>query len=607
MAQLGFCEGSKGDAIFHETFGTGNGSGPALPSTTTNYTYVTGDPNDGQYTISNTIGQNNTSWHSYFPATTVSNGRALVVNASFTSGQFYRTAITGLCEDTSYEFSAYILNVYDPSSGVCENGGIPNNVRFEIWDETDNEILKSGSTGNLSSTTNPTWKQFALTFQTVAGQNSVILKMFNNGQGGCGNDLAIDDIIFRSCGDYTEINGDGGEESSVSICEEDAPVSLTLTATPDFSVYTQHAFQWQESEDNETWSDVPGETDDVFTTPQLSTSKYYRVKVAEAAVNLSNNLCSSASEAFFVEIIETPAPPVSPGDAMVCENFGIPPLRVEVSSGETVNWYDALTGGNLLSAGTTTYQPTAAGTYYAEAVRSSSCQPSSRTAVTLTVHSVPEVEDENLQLCNEGALELDAGVGNMTYLWNTGETSQRINTSTPGNFSVTITTDKGCSVTKNFEVVPVEVAIIEEIVSEGSTVIIELANPGQFEYSLNGNTFQLFNTFNSVPGGVYTAYVRDLQQCNTVTLQFPHIVVPQFITPNNDGANDFFQLRGVEYFNSSEIRLFDRYGKLIKTANAEGFRWDGTFNGKPLPAEDYWYEIRIEGYGNFKGHFSLVR
>ena len=52
FAQLGFCTGSKGDPIFHEDFGSGSGTGPALDNGVTNYTYVTQDPQDGQYTIS---------------------------------------------------------------------------------------------------------------------------------------------------------------------------------------------------------------------------------------------------------------------------------------------------------------------------------------------------------------------------------------------------------------------------------------------------------------------------------------------------------------------------------------------------------------------------
>src|SRR5680860_1815830 len=179
------------------------------------------------------------------------------------------------------------MNIYDRTSLVCLDidGGIPINVRFQIWDETDTVLLKEGNTGDISSTNSPVYKQYALTFQTEPGQKSVILKMFNNGEGGCGNDLAIDDIIFRSCGDLTKITSQGNDDPGIVVCEPDAPLSLTLTAIPDFSVYTQHAFQWQESSDNVDWQDIPGETNSDFTSPPLNSSRYYRVKVAEAAVN----------------------------------------------------------------------------------------------------------------------------------------------------------------------------------------------------------------------------------------------------------------------------------------------------------------------------------
>jgi len=608
FSQLGFCPGSKGDAIFHEDFGSGTSSGPQLPAGTTNYAYVTGDPNDGEYTISDQISRNNDTWHSFLPKTTVSNGRALIVNASYTSGQFYRTEIQGLCENTTYEFSAFLMNVYDPTSLACENGGIPINVKFEIWDETDIDLLKEGNTGDISSSNSPVYAQYALTFQTEPGQSSVILKMFNNGVGGCGNDLAIDDIIFRSCGDLTKITSQGNNEPGIVVCEPDAPVSPTLTATPDNSVYDQHAFQWQESNNNVDWQDISGETNSDFTSPPLNSSKYYRVKVAEAAVNLSNNLCSSASEAYFVNIVETPKAPESNGDMVICSGEVIPELSVQVEAGETVNWYDAEVGGNQIAAETISYTPNIQGSFYAEAVNAGfNCEGSIRTEVSLTINETPQVQDEVLQLCENGELQLDAGVENMQYEWLTGEISQKILISEQGNFSVVITTNAGCSVTKNFEILAVDVPGIEDIISEESTVIIKPANAGEFEYSLDGTTFQLSNTFHLVPGGTYTAYMRDFQSCNTVSEEFPHIVLPKFITPNNDGYNDRFELNGVEYFNSSSIRIFNRFGKLLIAGKGKDFSWDGTFNGKDLPSSDYWYEINIEDYKRIKGHFSLKR
>jgi gliding motility-associated-like protein len=610
FSQLGFCPGSKGEAIFHEDFGSGTSSGPQLQAGTTTYRYVIGDPEDGEYTISDRISQYIDSWHSFLPSTTVSNGRALIVNADFNSGLFYLTEIQNLCENTTYEFSAFLMNIYDRSSLGCLDidGGIPINVRFEIWDKTDTVLLEEGNTGDIVSTNSPVFEQYALTFQTQPGQSEVILKMFNNGDGGCGNDLAIDDIIFRSCGDLTTITSQRNNDPGIVVCEPDAPVSLNMTATPDFTVYTQHAFQWQESSDNENWQDIPGETNSYFTSPLLNTSRYYRVKVAEDPVNLVSNLCSSVSEAYFINIVKTPNAPLSNGDKVICSDAIIPALSVQVEAGETVNWYDSEVGGTQIATGITSFTPTNEGVFYAEAVKAGfDCAGSIRTKVNLTINEIPQVQDEVLQLCENGELQLDAGVENMQYEWSTGEFSQEITISEPGNFSVKITTNAGCSVTKNFEIHTVDIAGIAAIISEENTVIIKPANLGEFEYSLNGDTFQLSNIFESVSGGVYTAFIRDLQACNTVSEEFPHIVVPKFITPNNDGQNDRFELKGIEYFSSSEIRIFNRYGKLLMAGDGKSFSWDGTFHGKNLPGSDYWFEIKIDDYKIIKGHFSLKR
>ena len=608
FAQLGFCEGSKGDPIFHETFGAGTSTGSPLSPGTTNYIFVSQDPQDGEYTISDEISRTIQGWHAFLPETAISNGRALIVNANFSAGIFYQTPITGLCENTTYEFSAFLMNIYNRASTDCENGGIPINVKFEIWDETDSILLKEGNTGDINSGNTPEWEQYALTFQTEPGQESVILKMFNNGEGGCGNDLAIDDIIFRSCGDLTEIIATDNSANPYRVCEENTPVSLVLNATPDFSVYTKHFYQWQESDDNGIWNDITGETGETYNTPQLISSRYFRVKVAEDELNLNNNLCSSASEAFFIKIFSTPEAPRSLGNISICSNEEPQSLRVEAKPDETVNWYDAPQGGDLLAEASTSYLPSETGTFYAEAVKDEfSCSPGPRTSVSYEIYEVPAISDEILQLCPDAVLELDAGVDVLQYLWNTGENTRIINTTVPGNFSVTLTTQNGCTEVKNFEVNAVEEAAIAGINSEEKTVIINTVNPGTFEYSLDGVNFQLSNIFEMVSGGIYTVFVRDLQQCFTATLEFPHIVVPRFITPNNDGYNDHFQLNGASWFEASEIRIFDRYGKLILSGKGANFKWVGTLNGKQLPAEDYWYWIFIEGFEPIKGNFSLIR
>ncbi|ORL46535.1 hypothetical protein IIF7_05807 [Zunongwangia atlantica 22II14-10F7] len=603
FAQLGFCEGSKGDPIFQFDF---SGSGQSFQQYTT-YNLVSQSPQDGSYTVSSNLDIQSDSWHSYFPQTTASNGNAMIVNASYEAGLFFEIEIPDLCENTTYEFSAFLMNIYDRSSNVCGDGGIPINVRFEIWDETDTELINGGDTGDIASTTSPQWDQYGLTFQTEPGQETVILKIFNNGEGGCGNDLAIDDIIFRSCGDLTLIESPETETAEIGLCEENAPGTYTLTAIPDNAVYQDHFYQWQSKLEGEEFTDIPGATNQEYTASNITETTYYRVKVAEDQVNLSSALCSSASDEFIIRFIESPTSPVSAGDVDWCDNLGPATLMVNATGEQQIAWYDSEFGGNRVGEGTS-FQTEIEGTYYAEAYYEDyDCEVSDRTAITLTISQAPVVEDEVLQICPDGTLILDAEIPNHTYIWSTGETSSQILIDRPGNYFVEIITPESCSSTKNFEVTIVDDAEIAEVNSDDRNIIIIPQNEGEFEYSLDGINFQQSNIFQNIDGGVYTAFMRDLVNCKVVSLEFPHIVVPKVITPNGDSYNDNFNLNGVEYFSGSVIAIFDRYGSLITTGSGEGFEWDGSFKGKQLPEGEYWYRIRIADFGEIKGHFSLLR
>ncbi|MCB0440392.1 MAG: T9SS type B sorting domain-containing protein, partial [Flavobacteriaceae bacterium] len=53
-----------------------------------------------------------------------------------------------------------------------------------------------------------------------------------------------------------------------------------------------------------------------------------------------------------------------------------------------------------------------------------------------------------------------------------------------------------------------------------------------------------------------------------------------------------------------------RYGKLLKELAPSGPGWDGTFNGAPVPSDDYWFRIEYDQDGAakvFTGHFTLKR
>lgn len=390
-AQLGFCTGSKGEPIFTENFGNGTNYGPALPAGTTNYNFVVGAPNDGSYTLFYRTNLYST-WHyslDHTPdATNGVNGKALIVNASAnTTGDFYRRVVTGLCVNTTFEFSAWVMNVYNPGSGFCGASEIPINVRFEIWNDTETVLLGSGNTGNIMGTASPTWLQYALVF-TTGSETSVVLKMKNNGLGGCGNDLAIDDIEFRACGELTTVTSPPIAGETYQLCSDSNPVSLTFQAST--TGVLPHFYQWQSSSDGVTWTDIPGENSATYTATNLTSTTYFRTKVAQDIANLNNSFCSTVSNIFTVSFLSSPAAPNSNGNVEICNNDPFPALSVFTNAPMGVNWYDAPTGGNLLQSDSTTYTPSAAGTYYAESYNySTNCVSSTRIPVTLTIVPLP--------------------------------------------------------------------------------------------------------------------------------------------------------------------------------------------------------------------------
>ncbi|WP_445719860.1 T9SS type B sorting domain-containing protein [Flavobacterium sp.] len=461
--QLSFCTGSSGSPIFFENFGSGTTYGPALPAGTTNYTYVnSGFPQDGQYTLffrTNLI-PNSSNWHYSLDHTPDSepngvNGKCLIVNASNTPGQFYRRTVTGLCSNTRFEFSAWLLNIYNAASGGCTGTGIPINVTFEIWDATDTILLQSGNTGNIAGTSFPNWNQFGLVFTMPASQTSVILKMRNNGNGGCGNDLAIDDIMFRACGEYSVITDTDTGGNSTIVCEN------TIAPHPNLAVNTTgsiaHVYQWQESNDNINYTDIVGENGSNFTIPILNTTTYYRVKAAQDISNLNNPFCSTLSEIYTVVVNSSPNPPISNGDKTVCSNQASN-LVVTVSTNESVNWYDSPTNGNLLLSNSLQYTPTAPGTFYAESFNTiTNCVSNTRTAITLLpVVTISFSGSTTICSLENTGINLTASDSNATINWTASSTDVTGFSNGSGNtISQTLTYTGNATGTVIYNVTPI--------------------------------------------------------------------------------------------------------------------------------------------------------
>src|SRR5690606_37383099 len=131
-------------------------------------------------------------------------------------------------------------------------------------------------------------------------------------------------------------------------------------------------------------------------------------------------------------------------------------------------------------------------------------------------------------------------------------------------------------------------------------------NQGAFEYSLDGSNYQDQNVFENREGGQYTIYVRGKDGCGLATLEYLHLVIPKFFTPNGDNHNDLFIINGTHKFQNSYLNIFNRYGTLLLTLRDAPLIWDGTLKNQALLASDYSYSLQLVNITT-QGHLTVKR
>lgn len=151
-----------------------------------------------------------------------------------------------------------------------------------------------------------------------------------------------------------------------------------------------------------------------------------------------------------------------------------------------------------------------------------------------------------------------------------------------------------------------------------STYTLTVNTPGDnienYQFQLDEGILQPSNTFYNVLPGEHTVKAIPIENCNnSLSEKIQLISYPKFFTPNGDGNNDFWNISGLNQA-PYNISIFNRFGKLIKTTNTQSIGWDGTFSGKLLPQDDYWFSIEYidptkstAKMTHFTGHFTLKR
>ncbi len=626
LSRAQLCQGSLGDPIVNITFGSGTNPGPALAAAATGYQYSASDcPNDGLYAVRNqTSACFGDTWYTVSADHTGNpNGYFMIVNATVQPSPFYIDTVRNLCANTTYEFASWLLNIIKPSS--CNGNASQPNITFSI-ERLDGTVLQTFNSGNIPPEPGPVWKQFGFFFTTPSSVSEVVIRMVNNAAGGCGNDLLLDDITFRPCGPRLTPKIQNETTDTVIVCTNQSK-SFSFNTTVSAG-YTNPFFQWQQSNGNGTWTNIPNENATTLTVNIPAGTPignyFYRLAAAETG-NFSSPQCRIYSDVLGVRVVDVPIATAA-NNSPVCLGAHV---QLTATGGATYIWSGPSNfSSTLATPNLQNINAAQAGNYTVIVTNTAGCSASANTSVTTLTSADAVIIPTSAGICIGDSIQLNASGGD-TYLWAPATGLNEINIPDPKaspvqsiSYTVTATLSNGCADTATVQVNVFSTAIAnagpDKVTIIGSPVQLNGSVSGTYQSVLWSPSTDLNNATILTPISSTTVertYVLTAVSNNncgtssdTMNVKFYNgIYIPNSFTPNNDGRNDTWSIPALNAFPDFQLQLYNRYGQLVFENKSIVKPWNGRFKGQAASPGAYVYIITYDKNKILKGSLLLIR
>jgi gliding motility-associated-like protein len=255
------------------------------------------------------------------------------------------------------------------------------------------------------------------------------------------------------------------------------------------------------------------------------------------------------------------------------------------------------------------------------------------TATLATVTGTPAVLAEGVvtnNVCSGGTsgsieLSVTSGTAPFDFLWSTGETSASLSGLEAGTRTVTISDNNGCTFTSTFLITENAAITIDAELSQhtaGYNISTWGGNDGSISTTVSGGTAPYSYSWSngstatrlySQPAGTYTLEVTDANGCTAsiivVLTQPDDLIMPTGYSPNGDGANDTFFIRGLDAYPSNTFVVLNRWGNVVYDRLNYRNDWNGeNIQGQMLPNGTYFVILTVnDGARTLQGYVDLRR
>ncbi len=276
------------------------------------------------------------------------------------------------------------------------------------------------------------------------------------------------------------------------------------------------------------------------------------------------------------------------------------------------DWSDSQTGSSATGL--------CAGTYYVTISDSNNCDTVISMLISEPSPLISSISPDTFICLGESITLFVQATGSL--LWSTGDTNSSINVSPSVNSSYEIIVSNApCSDTAvvNVSVYPplsVEAGNDTTIGKGGSAILNGSGGSNLYWWPSTGLSCTNCPGPVASPTVTTTYYLSDSTICasvDSVTVYVndsKEIYLPNIFSPNGDGNNDVFYVRG-SGIESARMIIYDRWGNKIFESPDINIGWDGTYKEKPVNAGVFVYLVTVTFFDGdekqYKGNITLLR
>jgi gliding motility-associated-like protein len=309
---------------------------------------------------------------------------------------------------------------------------------------------------------------------------------------------------------------------------------------------------------------------------------------------------------------------------VTCFGLGNGSIDVSISGGTAPYTYEWLNSQYVLAAITEDISGMPADQYMLQLTDTFGCTGSHTVMISQPDLLVADIShtDAYCAFSSTGTASADVsgGTAPYIYLWSNSETTADISALTAGTYILTVTDNNNCFFTDSVIISePDSIAITYATTpvscrDQHDGTISTYASGGNGNYEYLWNTGDMTASLSDLLAGIYSLTVTDMMGCTghadieVTRIEIDCINIPTSFTPNADGINDSWVINNSELYADATYQIFNRWGQEVYSVNGIWAPWDGTWNGNPIPAETYYYFIRLTPDSQtLQGTITIVR